>query len=72
MKGGSFKEMKAHPIHDLNKCSVKGCDNQSDVIVQRKIGDERMVFGYCLFHSVISATFFPNRTNRIEITLGAQ
>ncbi len=51
------------PVNDLNKCSVKDCDSDSSVLVQKKMGEEKITFGYCAFHSIISATFFatPDR-----------
>lgn len=56
--------MKNYPINDLNKCSVRFCRGNTATIIQKKIGDERIMFGYCEFHSMISATRFPEKANR--------
>lgn len=58
------------PVNDLNRCSVKGCTGQSAVIIEKKYGEERMMFGYCSFHSIVSATFFAeNAEHRREIRI---
>lgn len=59
--------MRNRPINDLNKCSVNGCDGQTAVIVSKKIGEDKIMFGYCEFHSIVSATFFPHTNSRVEI-----
>lgn len=63
--------MEVIPIKDLNKCSVLGCPGPSETIIQKVIGDRKMIFGYCRFHAIISATFF-SRTEKDEIRLGAR
>ena len=50
--------MYEYPVNDLNKCSVRNCDKHTTVIVLKKIGDGKAMFGYCSFHSIVSATFF--------------
>ena len=59
--------MRLIPVGDLNYCSVKDCDKKSVVIVQKKMGEEKVSFGYCAFHGVISATFFALTPGRKEI-----
>lgn len=59
--------MNKLPVNDLNVCSVKNCAKQSVVIVQKRMGEEKVMFGYCAFHSIISATFFALTPGRKEI-----
>ena len=59
--------MRAYPINDLQICSVRNCRGQTVTIIRKTIGEEQMMYGYCDFHSVISATFFSPNTNRTEI-----
>lgn len=59
--------MRNYPINDLNKCSVRFCNGATVTIIQRKIGDEKIMYGYCEFHSVISATRFPEKADRKRI-----
>ena len=60
-------ELRNYPITDLNVCSVRGCIGQSTSIIQKRIGEEYMLYGYCEFHSIISETFFTNPNDRIVI-----
>jgi hypothetical protein len=66
-----FPTVEVIPIKDLNECSVLGCNGQSETIIQKVIGDRKMIFGYCRFHAIISATFF-SRSAKDEIRLGAK
>lgn len=60
--------MHYHPVTELTFCSFRGCKAESEVIIQRLIGDHKMMFGYCQFHSIIAATLFSERSYyRIEI-----
>jgi len=64
LKEVSFKKMRKHPINDLNKCSVKGCLGRTVTIIQKTIGNERLMFGYCEFHNMISETMFSAQEQR--------
>lgn len=56
------------PINELNLCSFRGCNSISEVLVERLVGDKKMMFGYCEFHSIIAATLFSKKAYyRIEI-----
>lgn len=46
------------PVNDLNHCSVEHCNNETSVLIQKRIGDVKLMFGYCPFHGIVAATFF--------------
>jgi hypothetical protein len=56
--------MRSYPINDLNKCSVKNCLGKTVTIIQKTIGTEKIMFGYCEFHSMISETIFTVHDDR--------
>lgn len=64
MKEVSFKKMRNYPINDLNVCSVKLCHGRTVTIIQKTIGNERVMYGYCEFHSMISSGMFPQSEER--------
>lgn len=57
------------PVKNLNHCAVKDCRGESSVIIEKKYGEERMMFGYCQFHAIVSATFFTHSKHRQEIRI---
>jgi hypothetical protein len=59
--------MRSYPITDLQICSVRFCSGRTEVIIQKTIGNEKMMFGYCRFHGVVSDTLFPETAKRMIV-----
>lgn len=59
--------MEVHPINQLNLCSFRGCGKDSEILVERLVGGKMVIYGYCTFHGIISATFFSAVEYRKEI-----
>lgn len=56
--------MEPNPLNQLNLCSFRGCGKDSEVLVERLVGGKLVIYGYCQFHGIISATFFSVRKYR--------
>jgi hypothetical protein len=56
--------MSPLPAKDLNRCSVNHCGRQTDVLVQKRVGEAIITYSYCAFHGVIAATLFPNPSRK--------